>query len=123
MPNNICNVGCGVIESRYLNSRVMRSGEKGIAGAETGAQDAETAIPFGFEPVQTATDIDHRLTACVECASDGCNVGVGFSQYPDSSTAIKWIYIGVRCANCGVLGCFAGWKVGQDNVAHLFDKA
>jgi hypothetical protein len=60
---------------------------------------------------------------CVECASETCNVGVGFSQYPDSTTAIKWIYVGVRCAKCGILGCFAGWKIAQDDVAHLFDQA
>jgi hypothetical protein len=60
---------------------------------------------------------------CIECKSDICNVGVGFSQYPDSPTSIKWIYIGERCARCGILGCFAGWKVGQDDVSHLFDQA
>jgi len=58
-----------------------------------------------------------------ECNSEICNVGVGFSKYPDSAASIKWIYIGVRCACCGILGCFAGWKIGQDDVAHLFDQA
>jgi len=59
---------------------------------------------------------------CIECKSKVCNIGVGFSQYPDSPTSIKWVYIGERCAKCGILGCFAGWKVGQDDVAHLFDQ-
>ena len=64
-----------------------------------------------------------RTDTLAEVQSDLCNVGVGFSQYADSPTSIKWIYIGVRCSRCGILGCFAGWKVGQDDVAHLFDQA
>ena len=68
-------------------------------------------------------DADPQHWACIECDSTTCNIGVGFAQYPDSATSIKWIYIGVRCSDCGILGCFAGWKVGQDDVAHLFDKA
>jgi hypothetical protein len=67
-------------------------------------------------------DAEPEEWRCIECYSDACNIGVGFSQYPDSPTSIKWIYIGVRCARCGILGCFAGWKVGQDGVAHLLDQ-
>lgn len=58
---------------------------------------------------------------CVECRSTTCNVGVGFSLYNDSPSAIKWLYVGERCAKCGVLGCMAGWKVGLDDASHLFD--
>src|SRR4051812_12436437 len=47
---------------------------------------------------------------CIECGSTGANVGVGFSLYDGGE--IRWLYIGERCSNCGVLGCFAGWKVG-----------
>jgi hypothetical protein len=46
---------------------------------------------------------------CIECASTSANVGVGFSLYEDGE--VRWLYIGERCANCGILGCFAGWKV------------
>jgi hypothetical protein len=60
---------------------------------------------------------------CVVCPSDVVNIGVGYSLYPESSTSILWVYIGVRCVRCGLLGCFAGWKICQDDVAHLFEQA
>jgi hypothetical protein len=68
-------------------------------------------------------DAEPEKWRCVECKSEECNIGVGFSQYEDLPTSIKWIYIGVRCVKCGILGCFAGWKVGQDEATHLFDQA
>jgi hypothetical protein len=58
---------------------------------------------------------------CVECHGTSCNVGVGFALYEDSPSAIRWLYVGERCANCGVLGCMAGWKVGLDDALHLLD--
>jgi hypothetical protein len=54
---------------------------------------------------------------CV-CKSSA-NVGVGFSLYDDDQSAIRWLYVGTRCSKCGVLGCFAGWKVAQSNALHL----
>ncbi len=59
--------------------------------------------------------------ACVECGSLICNIGVGFSLYADKA-AIRWLYIGVRCTECGVLGCFAGWKIGYEPSLQLMDK-
>lgn len=58
---------------------------------------------------------------CVECGGTTCNVGVGFALYEDSPSAIKWLYVGERCATCGVLGCMAGWKVGLDDALYLLD--
>ena len=59
---------------------------------------------------------------CIECKSDHTNVGVGFSLYPDDHE-IKWIYVGCRCAMCGILGCFAGWKVAYTPSRHLIEQA
>ena len=59
---------------------------------------------------------------CVECGIESFNIGVGFSIYPDDPTGIKWLYIGVRCAKCGILGCFSGWKVAQSDALGLLDK-
>ena len=54
---------------------------------------------------------DPEKWQCVECGADQTNVGVGFSLYDDGDD-IRWLYIGVRCAQCGVLGCFVDWKIG-----------
>jgi hypothetical protein len=58
----------------------------------------------------------------VGCRSTQANVGVGFAVYDDDPTGIKWLYVGERCAKCGVLGCFAGWKVAESDALHLMDK-
>jgi hypothetical protein len=60
---------------------------------------------------------------CIECESNAkvCNVGVGFSLYEDGE--VRWLYIGVRCATCGILGCFAGWKVAYTPSRQLLDQA
>ena len=59
---------------------------------------------------------------CLVCESELTNIGVGFSMYPDDPTAIKWLYVGVRCASCHVLGCYAGWKVAEGGVLHFLDQ-
>jgi len=56
---------------------------------------------------------------CV-CESESINIGIGFSIYP-SQDGIRWIYVGVRCTACGVLGCFVDWKVGTSDMG-LLDK-
>ena len=46
---------------------------------------------------------------CVECGSKLANIGVGFSLYEDGE--VRWLYVGERCTQCGVMGCAAQWKV------------
>jgi hypothetical protein len=57
---------------------------------------------------------------CVECGAARANVGVGFSLNDDGE--VRWLYVGERCADCGVLGCFAEWKVGYAPSRHLLDQ-
>jgi hypothetical protein len=66
-------------------------------------------------------DSEPEALNCIECNSQQANIGVGFSLYPDDAE-VKWLYVGYRCADCGVLGCFAGWKVAYAPSRHLFDK-
>ena len=93
--------------------------DEGVAKRRCGRCDTEHFICDSAEYWDEAQPEQCR---CAECACDVMNVGVGFSQYPDSTTSIRWLYVGVRCANCGVLGCFAGWKVALDDVAYMFDQ-
>lgn len=58
---------------------------------------------------------------CIECGGECCNVGAGFSLYDDRQD-IKWLYVGERCARCGVLGCFASWKIGYGPSLQLMDQ-
>jgi hypothetical protein len=58
---------------------------------------------------------------CIEYGSEAANIGVGFSIYPKRG-GIRWLYVGARCSVCGVLGCFAGWKVGTSDSMDLLEK-
>ena len=49
-----------------------------------------------------------------------CNIGVGFALYEDGE--VHWLYVGERCATCGTLGCFAGWKVAYAPSRQLLDQ-
>ena len=66
-------------------------------------------------------DADIEVFQCPICKSSTANVGVGFSL-DEEEADIRWIYVGVRCAGCGVLGCVAGWKVGYGPSLHLMGK-
>jgi hypothetical protein len=59
---------------------------------------------------------------CIECGTDQANVGIGFSLYEERND-VRWIYVGVRCSQCGVLGTFGDWKVGYSPSLHLLAKA
>jgi hypothetical protein len=58
---------------------------------------------------------------CIECGSERANVGVAFSLYDDGE--VRWLYVGERCANCGVLGCFTHWKVAYSPSGQLLAQA
>jgi hypothetical protein len=57
---------------------------------------------------------------CIECESKVANVGVGFSLYEDGE--VRWLYVGERCALCGVLGCVTQWKVAYAPSKQLLDQ-
>ncbi|MCL1926797.1 MAG: hypothetical protein FWF95_06660 [Syntrophorhabdaceae bacterium] len=46
---------------------------------------------------------------CSECKKSQFNVAVGFIHRRDSE--VKWVYIGNRCANCGILGSYGDWGI------------
>lgn len=55
-------------------------------------------------------DASPRLGKCPVCkSSKEYNVRVGFVRRENGS--VKWVYIGNRCTNCGVLGSYLDWKV------------
>ena len=57
---------------------------------------------------------------CIVCRSRHANVCVGFSLYAEGD-GVRWLYIGVRCDCCGILGVFGDWKIGYGPSIHLLD--
>jgi hypothetical protein len=64
-------------------------------------------------------EADPKVWKC-NCGSTTANVGVGFSLYDDGE--IKWLFVGLRCVQCGMLGSVAGWKIGYSPSLHLMDR-
>jgi hypothetical protein len=52
--------------------------------------------------------------SCVECDGTKANLVIGFALYDDQPEidGVKWFYVGVRCALCGILGSFCDGKIG-----------
>lgn len=45
---------------------------------------------------------------------------VGFSHREDAT--VKWITVGIRCTECGVLGCPVEWPIDTTLTAHLYQQ-
>jgi hypothetical protein len=59
---------------------------------------------------------------CVQCKCQLTNLVVGFAGYDDDKSldAVKWFYVGTRCVNCGILGCFNEWKIGVAPASEVY---
>jgi hypothetical protein len=56
-----------------------------------------------------------------KCKSKIANVCVGFALR-ENREDVHWIYIGARCAHCGVLGCCGDWKIDYSPSLQLLDS-
>ncbi len=63
-----------------------------------------------------------RSFICPACSSQVANVGVGFTLN-QAKDAVDWLYVGLRCARCGLLGCAADWSLGYSPSMHVLDWA
>lgn len=67
-------------------------------------------------------DLKPKKYKCITCKSKVANLGVGFALCKDR-TAVHWLYVGSRCAKCGVLGSCVDWKVGHEPSLELLSEA
>jgi hypothetical protein len=54
-------------------------------------------------------ECDPEEAVCPTCSAKEYNLAVGF-VYRDNGD-VKWVYVGCRCVECGVLGSFLDWKI------------
>ncbi len=80
---------------------------------------AESRFICGSEQYAEEAELEHWM--CADCESDVCNAGVGFS-IPNNGKWVRWLDVGVRCDNCGILGCFVGWDADGTPAAELLGK-
>jgi hypothetical protein len=54
-------------------------------------------------------EADPEQCVCPVCQGRHYEIGVGFSLRDDGD--VRWITVGERCVNCGLLGSFVDWKI------------
>lgn len=115
MEFRIAQCNCG---SQYFS--LMIDSDEGAA-ARTCVDCGKTH--FIGDSEECWEDASPRKWKCVsKCKSNSANVGVGFSMRDDRND-VRWIYIGTRCTNCGILGCYGDWKIDYSPSLHLLDNA
>jgi hypothetical protein len=113
----LCKCVCGSIE---FGLKADRNG--GCAERTCAACEAKHLI---CDSAEYWEDAEPQNWQCTECGWQICNLGVGFSLYDEEGGAardVRWISVGERCANCGILGCYVDWKVGYGPSHHLLDQ-
>lgn len=69
-PDDVAELGGSVVEGADAEAGVHGGGDKGVAGAEGGAEDAELGVPLLFEPVEGGADVNDGLAAGGDGAAD-----------------------------------------------------
>jgi hypothetical protein len=90
----------------------------GDEGAARRTCTACHASHFMCESGEVWDDAEPEGWECTECATRRANVGGGFAT---RGADVRWVFVGVRCVGCGVLGCVAEWKVSHAPSANLID--
>src|SRR4029079_16417221 len=57
MPDNVGKVRGRMVECSHLNARVVRRGEKCVAGTQAGPEDTELGIALSLQPVKAAANV------------------------------------------------------------------
>ena len=57
-------------------------------------------------------DAEPHTRKCPKCKCKTYNVRVGFARRENGS--VRWVYIGNRCTDCGLLGSYLNWKINYE---------
>jgi hypothetical protein len=55
------------------------------------------------------------------CKSKAANVCIGFALR-ENRDDVRWVYVGTRCTQCGVLGCYGDWKIDYSPSLHILES-
>ena len=67
------------------------------------------------------SDAEPQKLVC-ECKGKLVEIGVGFSISDNPERGIKWITVGTRCVNCGIMGVPVEWKIDYSPNLFLMDQ-
>jgi hypothetical protein len=94
----VCCCGCRIFE-------LAVDEDEGVAIRVCTKCEAEHAVGDSEEYLE-----DAELEFC-ECLCDAAafEITVGVALYPESED-VRWLYLGCRCPQCNLAGCYADWK-------------
>ena len=70
---------------------------------------------------ENVSEAEFESWVCVDCGGSNANLGVGYALRP--SNDVQWVYVVSRCCSCGLLGCYADWKVDYSPSIQLLERA
>ncbi len=125
-------VTCSCQSDRFRISRARSSTQRTCVDCGQVAYISRSGDSSGWDEAIDYEEIPDPY-ACAACSGDQVNVCVGFAGYANhpgsrgkkksaSSVpdAVLWFYVGVRCIECGTLGCFNDGKVGRGQMDESF---
>lgn len=108
-----CKCGC-------VEFQVEADGEEGAARRTCKNCGLQTFICDSEEYWAEAEPAKIRCKCKAKCIN--FNVGVGFALTQDKQ-AVRWIFIGIRCTACGILGSPAEWKIDYEPSLQLLRQS
>ena len=101
---------CGALDAGFS---VMLDDEEGAAIRTCRSCHAEVAM---LDSVEFMEDADLGEAAC-PCGHEVFDVAVGFALRENAE--VRWVSLGLRCLNDGLLGVYADWKIDYSPSRHL----
>lgn len=68
----------------------------------------------------SAEDAEPGQATC-PCNGEIFEVAAGFAFYLEPREP-KWVYVGLRCVACGLLGCYTSWAIDYSPANQLLDR-
>lgn len=94
----VCSCGCRSFELAVDEN-------EGVAVRICTRCEAEHAIGDSDEYME---DAELEFCECL-CDTAAFEITIGVALYAGSEN-VRWLYIGCRCLQCGLAGCYADWK-------------
>lgn len=91
-PDDVAEYAGGVVEAADLKAGIVGGGDKGVGGAERGAEDAELGVSLFREPIEAGADVDDGLAAGVDGAAEvGGDGEVGALKLSGAADVVVWL--------------------------------
>ena len=95
---------------------------EGVAGRICTACEDEHLMLDGEDYVDDA----ELYQATCNCEAEALEITIGVSLYKnkkDLTKNVRWLYIGCRCPECHLMGCYADWKNEHEDYQQLLENA